>query len=104
MIWTHRMKGITFHASFSLTDADSATYDNGQFLYWKSKIPLTRTSLTTVLTLEAGVQWFEAYQAARQHNRIIVGGVSARGSIGAAGGWLQGGGHSPLSPNYGLGE
>jgi len=29
--------------------------------------------------------------------------VSARGSVGAAGGWLAGGGHSILSPNYGLG-
>ena len=59
--------------------------------------------LTTVFTLEAGVQWFEAYQAARQRNRVIVGGVCPGGSIGAAGGWLQGGGHSPLSSNYGLG-
>jgi len=56
-----------------------------------------------VLTLAAGVQWFEAYQAVKQHNRIIVGGISAGGSVGAAGGWLAGGGHSALSPNYGLG-
>jgi len=57
-----------------------------------------------VLTFGAGVQWFEAYQAAKDHNRVIVGGLSARGSVGAAGGWLQGGGHSALSPNYGLGK
>jgi hypothetical protein len=57
-----------------------------------------------VFTFGAGVQWFEAYQAAQQHNRVIVGGVGARGSVGAAGGWLQGGGHSVLSPNYGLGN
>jgi len=57
-----------------------------------------------VLTFGAGVQWFEAYQAAQQHNRVIVGGVGARGSVGAAGGWFQGGGHSVLSPNYGLGN
>jgi FAD/FMN-containing dehydrogenase len=61
--------------------------------------------MTTVLTLEAGVQWFEAYDAARQRNRVIVGGFCGpRGSIGAAGGWIQGGGHSPLSANYGLGN
>ena len=59
--------------------------------------------MTSVLTLAAGVQWFEAYQAAKQHNRIIVGGISAGGSVGAAGGWLAGGGHSLLAPNYGLG-
>lgn len=60
--------------------------------------------MTKVLTLGAGVQWFEAYAAAQRYNRIVVGGISLRGSVGAAGGWLQGGGHSPLSPNYGLGK
>lgn len=33
---------------------------------------------------------------------MIVGGISAGGSVGAAGGWLLGGGHSALSPTYGL--
>jgi len=61
------------------------------------------TRVAIVFTLGAGVQWFEAFEAAQQHNRIIVGGISPRGSVGAAGGWLQGGGHSALSPNYGLG-
>ena len=56
-----------------------------------------------MFTFGAGVQWFEAYQAGKQHNRVIVGGISARGSVGAAGGWLAGGGHSILAPNYGLG-
>jgi len=58
----------------------------------------------TVFTFGAGVQWFEAYEAAKQRKRVIVGAVSARGSVGAAGGWLQGGGHSALSPSYGLGN
>ena len=49
------------------------------------------------------MQWHEAYDAAEQRNRVIVGGVSAGGSVGAAGGWLSGGGHSPIAPNYGLG-
>ena len=59
--------------------------------------------MAIAFTFGAGVQWFEAYEAAQQHNRVIVGGISQRGSVGAAGGWLQGGGHSALSPNYGLG-
>jgi len=59
--------------------------------------------VTSVFTFGAGVQWFEAYEAAKQHNRVIVGGISERGSIGAAGGWLAGGGHSAIAPNYGLG-
>ena len=58
--------------------------------------------MTSVFTFGAGVQWSEAYQAAKQHSRIIVGGFSIGGSLGAAGGWL-GGGYSALSPNYGLG-
>ena len=52
-------------------------------------------------TFGAGVQWIEAYKAAREHNRAIVG--AASGSVGAAGGWLAGGGHSAIAPNYGLG-
>jgi len=52
-------------------------------------------------TFGAGVQWIDAYEAARQHNRAIVGAASR--SVGAVGGWLTGGGHSILSPNYGLG-
>ena len=59
--------------------------------------------MTSVFTFGAGVQWFEAYDAAQQHNRVIVGGISERGSIGTAGGWLAGGGHSAIAPNYGLG-
>jgi FAD/FMN-containing dehydrogenase len=55
----------------------------------------------SVFTFGAGVQWFEAYEAARQHDRAIVG--AASGSVGASGGWLAGGGHSVIAPNYGLG-
>jgi len=59
--------------------------------------------VTLVFTFGAGVQWSEAYEAVSQHNRVIVGGISPRGSVGAAGGWLAGGGHSLIAPNYGLG-
>ena len=65
--------------------------------------PLTRNHVTSAFTFGAGVQWVEAYDAAQQHNRVIVGGFSARGSVGAAGGWFMGGGHSAIAPNYGLG-
>ncbi|KIL65234.1 hypothetical protein M378DRAFT_77085 [Amanita muscaria Koide BX008] len=88
----------------------------GGFMLW------THNSLTTILssrvvlplvtkntkhqialTVGAGVQWYEAYAAANDHGRLVVGGLSAGGSVGAAGGWIQGGGHSVLSPSYGLG-
>jgi hypothetical protein len=56
------------------------------------------------LTLGAGVQWHEAYDAAEKNSRIVVGGISAGGSVGAAGGWVMGGGHSALSSTHGLGK
>lgn len=46
------------------------------------------------ITLGAGVQWYEAYDAVQAQGRIVVGGLSLGGSIGAAGGWVAGGGHS----------
>jgi len=60
-------------------------------------------AMFTAVTLGAGVQWHEAYDAVNQYDRMMVGGASLGGSVGAAGGWLQGGGHSALSPTYGLG-
>lgn len=50
------------------------------------------------------MQWHEAYDAAQAQGRILVGGVTDGGSVGAAGGWLMGGGHSAIAPAYGLGE
>jgi hypothetical protein len=56
------------------------------------------------MTLGAGVQWFEAYDAVEAHGRVLVGGISVGGTVGAAGGWVLGGGHSILSPQHGLGS
>jgi len=55
------------------------------------------------VTLGAGVQWHEAYDAIEAYDRLVVGGHSIGGSVGAAGGWVLGGGHSALSPTFGLG-
>ena len=52
LIWTHHMKNITFHESFSPTDAtDSVTYDNGSFPIFGLKIPLTRKLCDTSVHL-----------------------------------------------------
>ncbi|TFK57070.1 FAD-binding domain-containing protein [Heliocybe sulcata] len=84
LIWTHNMKDITYDDDFSPSGAPPGdTYE--------------------AITLGAGVQWHEAYSAANEHNRILVGGLTHGGSVGAAGGWILGGGHSALSPSYGLG-
>ncbi|KAI0669873.1 FAD-binding domain-containing protein [Trametes maxima] len=85
IIWTHSMKNITFHDKFTPAGADKAeTYDYS-------------------ITLGAGVQWQEAYEAVDAKNRVLVGGLAPGGTVGAAGGWILGGGHSILSPSFGLG-
>ncbi|KAK1222573.1 hypothetical protein PQX77_014565 [Marasmius sp. AFHP31] len=84
MIWTHHMKNVAYNETFVPEGAPEAeTYQ--------------------ALTVGAGVQWREAYAAAQQNNRYIVGGISSDISIGAAGGWIGGGGISPSEPRYGLG-
>ena len=60
-------------------------------------------AFNTVLTVSAGVQWYEAYHAVYAQGCDIVGGLATTGFVGAAGGWIGGGGHSILSPKYGLG-
>lgn len=53
------------------------------------------------VTIAAGAQWGEVYAFAHEHGYMVVGGDA--NSVGAAGGWPLGGGHSYLSPTYGLG-
>ncbi|KAI9464375.1 hypothetical protein HD554DRAFT_2281222 [Boletus coccyginus] len=84
VVWTHNMKNITYNPTFVPQGAPaSKTYD--------------------AVTLAAGVQWHEAYTAVNNYGRLMVGGISVGGSVGSSGGWLAGGGHSMLSPSYGLG-
>jgi hypothetical protein len=84
MLWTHHLKNMTYDEDF---------------------VPVGGPSKTTyqAITLGAGVQWHEAYDFANQHGRVLVGGISAKGSVGSAGGWVMGGGHSVISPKFGLG-
>ncbi|KAI9035172.1 FAD-dependent oxidoreductase [Aspergillus affinis] len=53
------------------------------------------------ITMGAGVQAFEAYAFAAQHHLRVVGGTCS--TVGLSGGYTQGGGHSMLSTQYGLG-
>ncbi|KAK2758227.1 hypothetical protein FQN54_004071 [Arachnomyces sp. PD_36] len=48
----------------------------------------------------AGVQVFELYEEADKHNVNALGGICP--SVGYTGGYLAGGGHSPLMPLYGM--
>ncbi|KAJ2915096.1 hypothetical protein MD484_g5307, partial [Candolleomyces efflorescens] len=56
---------------------------------------------TPSVTLGAGVRWGDAHKFAHEHNITLVGGSDK--SVGAVGGWLQGGGHGALSNTMGLG-
>ncbi|KAJ7601169.1 hypothetical protein C8J56DRAFT_767713 [Mycena floridula] len=84
LLWTHNMKTITYNEAFVPKGAPASEKYYG-------------------ITLGAGVQWHEAYDAIQTHGRFLVGGLAAGGSVGAAGGWIQGGGHSAFSPQHGLG-
>jgi FAD/FMN-containing dehydrogenase len=80
-IWVHHMKGIQIHPeAFSPKDC---------------KITIDGNAITAA----AGTEMLEAYQATAAINRTVVGG---NGRTVALGGFITGGGHSILSPQYGL--
>lgn len=54
-----------------------------------------------VITFGAGQQFDGIYQFAQKNNVTVIGGSSA--TVGAAGGWITGGGHSAQSVTLGLG-
>ncbi|KAL1914396.1 uncharacterized protein VTP21DRAFT_8914 [Calcarisporiella thermophila] len=77
-IWTHFLQNITFHEAFTANNCIQEA---------------------SAVTVGAGVQWNDVYEASHKRNLELVGGER---SVGAAGGYVQGGGHSPLSPKHGL--
>ncbi|KAF4975769.1 hypothetical protein FZEAL_7485 [Fusarium zealandicum] len=77
-IWTHRFKSIQY-----LKTIKTSSYSG------------------PALKVGAGVIGAELYEAAERYSVTAVGGEGL--SVGYAGGYLAGGGHSPLSPLYGMG-
>ncbi|KAK8046079.1 hypothetical protein PG996_014143 [Apiospora saccharicola] len=75
--WTHHLKDITH-------------------LNWRDE-----TYQGPALKLGAGVQGLDAINAAKKEGLVVVAGYC--NSVGLAGGWTQGTGHSPLSTMFGLG-
>ena len=75
-VWTHRLKDI------KIMDYRSEHY------------------VGKAMKMGAGVQGFEAYDAAHEQNLTVVGGECP--TVGLAGGYSQGGGHSALASKYGL--
>ncbi|KAI0891562.1 FAD-binding domain-containing protein [Annulohypoxylon nitens] len=76
-LWTHNLKQIQFFKNYR-----QGSYRGPAF------------------KLGSGVQAFEAYEAARNNNVTIVGGEGR--TVGVMGGYILGGGHSPLSSIYGM--
>ncbi|KAJ5221507.1 FAD binding domain protein [Penicillium citrinum] len=76
-VWTHHLKDI-------------------EFKDWKSESYTGKAA-----KLGAGVQGFEAYEAAHKRGLRMVGGECP--TVGIAGGYSQGGGHSSLASKHGLG-
>ena len=81
MIWTHRMREVTVHDAFVPAGASAG----------ETGVP--------AITVEAGTQWLEAYQALLPSGRLVQGGGCL--SVGAAGGFIQGGGFGIWSRRYG---
>jgi FAD/FMN-containing dehydrogenase len=57
-------------------------------------------NMGSAVTLGSGLPLKDAYQKAKANGKIIVGGTAA--TVVAAGGYIQGAGHSALSPTFGL--
>lgn len=81
-IWTHNMKNMSFSDGFYPDGCNSG--GEGE----------------SVVTIGAGIQLKELYVAALARRKTLVAGFS--NTVGAAGGYILGGGHSPLSPWKGM--
>ena len=82
LIWTHQMRQITVHDAFV-----------GRGCAAQPGVP--------AVTVEAGTRWLEVYQeVTNRRGRYVQGGGCT--SVGAAGGFLQGGGFGSWSKKYGI--
>jgi FAD/FMN-containing dehydrogenase len=81
---THNLQGMAYNAAF--VPSGCAPAQAHQY---------------HAMTVGAGVGWQQVYDWADSLNITAIGGYHQ--TVGASGGWLTGGGHSVLSPVYGLG-
>ncbi|KAK4158652.1 FAD binding domain-containing protein [Cladorrhinum sp. PSN259] len=76
-VWTHHLKDATFYKNYEASGYSGPAFKFG-----------------------AGVQVDQAYRLAKQHNVTVIAGEGK--SVGYIGGYIQGGGHSPLTSIYGM--
>ncbi len=84
-LWTRTLREMNYHASYPTSDGGNGTL----------------SSVVHAVTLGAGVNLKEAYIFADQNNVTLIGGSSS--TVTVSGGWTLFGGHSVLSPLYGMG-
>ncbi|KAI1115881.1 FAD-binding domain-containing protein [Nemania sp. NC0429] len=80
-LWTRNLKGAEFHSAFRPKGSHAKP--------------------VMAVTLGSGINSNEATAFANMHNATVLSGSS--GTVSVAGGWSLFGGHSVLSPKYGLG-
>ncbi len=84
LIWTHPMREIIVHNDFVPVGCSKKQHSS------------------QAVTVSAGTRWIDAYsEVTTKHNRYVQGGGCA--SVGAAGGFTQGGGFGSLSKKFGSG-
>ncbi len=83
LVWTHKMRRVSMNDAFVPRGC-----------------PATQAGVPAV-SVEAGTRWLEAYQEVTvKHGRYVQGGGCT--SVGAAGGFMQGGGFGSWSKKYGI--
>src|SRR5207302_2026387 len=83
LVWTHEMRTVSIAPAFVARGCPDTA------------------RRTPAVTVGAGARWLEAYQAVTVHDgRYVQGGGCT--SVGAAGGFLQGGGFGSWSKKYGV--
>ncbi|ETS73175.1 hypothetical protein PFICI_15120 [Pestalotiopsis fici W106-1] len=80
-LWVHNLKGLEYQEDFVPEGCNDG--------------------VGRAISVAAGESTGAAYEFADAQNVTILGGYSP--TIALSGGWVQGGGHSPLAPVYGLG-
>lgn len=79
LLWLHHMKEMTLIKRFQSCSGET---------------------ITNAIRLMAGVQWGDVYKWLANYNLVAIGGASS--TVGAIGGYLQGGGHGPLTRWQGM--
>ncbi|KAJ7196212.1 FAD-binding domain-containing protein [Mycena pura] len=79
-LWTHNLQTMSYHPKF---------------------VPELCATASRAITVGAGITFEQVYKVAEDNDSMFIGGYAQ--TIGASGGWMMGGGHSVLSPSFGLG-